>query len=342
MPKPNSYTLADIHAVTGGTLQGDPARKIRGCAPFPIAGPDQLSLYDDAAYSSYIASSQAGAIIVKAGLEGSFTKRDIIVHANPHQVLPELLALFVPPPEEAVRSAKADIAFSARLGEGCRVEAFAVIKDGAQVGADCVVSSFCYIDRDVRIGNHCILYPGVVLRRGTVLGDRVTIHANSEIGSDGYGYYSDQKGHHKIPQLGGVTIGDDVEIGSSVTIDRGTLGNTTIGPGTKIDNLVQVAHNVIVGANCLLVSQVGISGSTRVGDNVVLGGQAGVAGHITIPSNTRIGGKSGVNATVKKPGDYSGHPLVPISRFLKNMSVLKRVRDLYEDVRAIKRKLGMR
>jgi UDP-3-O-[3-hydroxymyristoyl] glucosamine N-acyltransferase len=231
----------------------------------------------------------------------------------------------------------------AELGEGVCIGPLCVIEAGAVIGSNTVVSAQAYVGHQVRIGADSFLYPQVSVRESCVIGDRVIIHNGAVIGSDGFGYSVDDKGvRTKIKQIGMVQIGDDVEIGANVTIDRARFGKTSIGRGTKIDNLVQIGHNVTVGEDCVIIAQVGLAGSSSLGDRVILAGQAGIAGHLTIGDDAVIAGKAGVTKDVP-PGDYiMGMPAVPAKVFKRNLAMVallpklkKRITDLEAQMRKL-------
>ncbi|MBI3593014.1 MAG: UDP-3-O-(3-hydroxymyristoyl)glucosamine N-acyltransferase, partial [Nitrospirae bacterium] len=233
-------------------------------------------------------------------------------------------------------SKNAFVSEKSSIGENVTVYDFAYISDGVTIGADCIIDPGVYIGDNTRLGDGCVIHPNVTIREGVTVGNRVTIHAGSVIGSDGFGYVFENGRHNKIPQVGGVIIEDDVEIGAGVTIDRATTGNTIIGQGTKIDNLVQIGHNVRVGRNVILVSQVGIAGSSEIGDGVVLGGQVGVADHAVIEAGTMVGAKSGIMGEVKK-GIYSGTIAIPHRDWLKAMSVFAKLPELKKKIEELER-----
>ena len=235
------------------------------------------------------------------------------------------------------------VADDAELGEGVCIGPFCVVEAGAVIGRNTVVSAQAYVGHQVRIGADSFLYPQVSIRESCVIGDRVVIHNGTVIGSDGFGYSVNDKGvRTKIKQIGIVQIGDDVEIGANVTIDRARFGKTSVGRGTKIDNLVQIAHNVTIGEDCVLIAQVGLAGSSSVGDRVILAGQVGIAGHLTIGNDTVIAGKAGVTKDVQ-PGEYlMGMPAVPANVFKRNLAMVallpklkKRITDLEAEIRKL-------
>ncbi len=336
-----SFSINDIFEITKGDFSGNKnGPVITGIMPLNKAEKNHVTIFDNPDYKHYLDNARPALIIVKSGLEKYIKDKTIplIIHENPHSILPDLLKLFEKTPSLKGISSNAYIDPSSNIGQNTCIGDFTVIMNDSQIGDGCVILSNCTIGQDVQIGDNTVVYPGARVLNRCKIGSNVIIHSNTVIGSDGYGYYTTPEGvHRKIPQIGRVIIEDDVEIGSNVTVDRGTMDDTIIGEGTKIDNLVQIAHNVKIGKHCLIVSQVGISGSATIGDHVVIAGQAGIAGHLSIPSHTRIGGRSAVIGSIEKPGDYSGYPLLPLGDFLRNMSAMKRLHNLYQDLKKIKK-----
>lgn len=269
----------------------------------------------------------ATVVLVSPDLAATSTRAAArIVVKAPHDALVSLLPrLYRVPDRQTGVHPSAVIGRGARLGEAACIGAYVQLGGGASLGDRVTVDAHCVIGDGVRVGNDVHLYPGVTLYAGATVGDRVLIHAGAVIGSDGFGYISKRDGHHKIPHVGGCHIGDDVEIGAGTTIDRGSVGETMVGAGTKIDNLVHVAHNTRIGRLCLIAAQVGISGSAVIEDGVVIGGQAGFQGHHTIGAGARIGGQSGVFGDVPAGETWSGYPARPHRESLKAQATLHRL-----------------
>ncbi len=213
------------------------------------------------------------------------------------------------------------------------------MEPSAKIGSGTIIYPGCYIGHNVRIGNDCLIYANVVLREDTQIGDRVIIQPGAVIGSDGYGFAALNGKHYKVPQIGNVVVEQDVEIGANVTIDRATTGETRIGEGTKIDNLVHIAHNVMIGRNCLIVAQVGISGSTKIGNSVTLAGQVGVTGHLTIGDNAVITAQSGVMSDVKPGEVLFGSPVRPMKQAMKLQAIYGKLDEIYETIKQVRKKL---
>ncbi len=298
-----------------GTILGDPEVEITGVAGVADAGKGQITFVSSAKFAKSLEESDASCVIVKDPIPRiGMTQLRV---TNPYFVFAKAIEIFYPKP--AIEEGLSELAFvseRAKVGTGVRIFPFAYLSDGVSVGNGTVVGSGVFVGENTSIGEGCIIYPNVTIREGVSIGSRVIIHPGTVIGSDGFGYVLEGGVHYKIPQVGGVTIEDDVEIGANVSIDRATLGNTTVGRGTKIDNLVQIAHNVKIGQNSLLAGQAGISGSSEIGDYVMLGGQVGVADHATIESGAMIGAQSGLFGHYPK-GVYSGTPAIAHKLWLR-------------------------
>jgi UDP-3-O-[3-hydroxymyristoyl] glucosamine N-acyltransferase len=329
--------LRDFARIVGGEIIGDPDIEISGVSGIKEAGRGDITFLASSQYLRYLSGSNASCVIVRAAIPAvSIAQLKV---SNPHYAFARALECFYPKPAFTPgKSSAASIAESVELGEHVSVYPFAYISDHVQVGDETVIMPGTFIGRHTKIGRQCIMYPNVVIREGIIIGDRVIIHAGTVIGSDGFGYVLEKGEHYKIPQVGGVIIEDDVEIGSNVSIDRATTGNTIIRKGTKIDNLVQIAHNVTIGQKSLIISQVGIAGSTEVGDFVVLGGQVGVADHTSIASGTMIGAQSGLKGAIEK-GIYSGSPAIPHATWLRAQALFGRLPELHKKIRELEDKI---
>ena len=213
------------------------------------------------------------------------------------------------------------------------------VEPTAKIGAGTIIYPGCYIGHNVRIGEKCLIYPNVVLREDTLVGNRVIIHPGTVLGSDGYGFATDKGVHHKIPQIGRVVIEDDVELGANCTVDRATTGETRIGAGTKIDNLVHIAHNVQIGRGCLITGQVGIAGSARIGDRVMMGGQVGISGHLTVGDGAVIAAQSGVMSDVEPGAVLFGSPVRPIKQAMKLQAIYGKLEEIYDTIKQVRKKL---
>lgn len=323
-----SYTLGQLAQQLGGRVVGDSSLPVSGIRPLHDAGPEDLSFFTNPKYRSQLEQTAAAAIIVPEGVAPP--GKNLLVCAHPYLAFARMLELFHPPriPGEMGISEKAHVSDDCRCGAEVTVMPFAHVGPGCSLGDGAVVMPGAVLVGDVTVGEDSVLHPNVTIYPGTVIGRRVVIHGGTVIGSDGFGYVPADGRQHKIPQVGRVVVEDDVEIGANVTVDRATLGETRIGRGSKIDNLVQIAHNVTVGEDNILVAQVGISGSTRLGDRVTIAGQTGVAGHIAIGDGVTVTARAGVTKSVEGAGVYSGFPLMEHRRWRKVHAAYARLPEL--------------
>lgn len=329
-----SLTAADIAAAVNGRLIGDADARVSAVAPLDRAGPGELSFLASAKYAALFASSRAGVVLVAPELADSAgrTAARVIV-AKPHEAMLAMLPrLYRAPARQAGIHQTAELGRGVRLGADVAVGPFAVVGDGAVLGDRTSIGAQCVVGAGVEIGADCALYPSVTLYPGTRLGQRVMVHAGARLGSDGFGYVFREGRHEKIPHVGRCIVGDDVEIGANTTIDRGSIDDTVVGAGTKIDNLVHVAHNVRIGRLCLLMAQVGIAGSTHIEDGCILAGQAGIAGHATIGKGARIGAQAGVFGDVPAGETWSGYPARPHREAMKAQGALFRLAALMRPI----------
>lgn len=331
-------TLEELAAVVDGRVIGDGSASIKGVAPIEEAGPGDITFVADRKYLKFVASTRASAVIVRDEMDAG--GKNLLVVRNPQSAFSRIIDILRPPvpPPPGVHP-KAEVHAGAVLGKDVSVQAFTVIEEGARIGDRSVFYPGVYVGRGAKIGSDVILYPGVSVREGCVIGDRVIVHSNAVIGSDGFGYYREGARYFKIPQRGIVRIEDDVELGACVTVDRAALGETVIGRGTKIDNLSQVAHNVVIGEDTIIISQTGIAGSTRVGSRVQLGGQVGVVGHIEIGDNSMVGAKSGIVQDVPAGSVLSGIPAIPHAEWLRAQSVYAKLPELKKRVAELEKRL---
>jgi UDP-3-O-[3-hydroxymyristoyl] glucosamine N-acyltransferase len=341
MPAPRSMrTLRDLAALVGGQVVGDPGTPIAGVADPRQAGPQDLVFLLDAQYTEAIGHSAAAAVVV--GAEADIPKPQIVV-ARPRVAMARLMAAFAPPPPFAGVHPTAVIDPSATVHPTAAIGPLVYVGAHSTVGAGTVLHPGVVVGRHVTVGDDCLLYPRVVLYDEVTLGNRVILHAGTVIGSDGYGFVPDEQGHHlKIPQMGNVVLGDDVETGANVAVDRGTFGSTVIGRGTKLDNLVHIGHNDRIGEDCLIVSQVGISGSVTVGDRVTLAGQVGVAGHLSIGSDSMVLARTGVTKDIPPKSFVSGFPARPHKEEMRRQAALASVDRMRRELAAMKRRLDAR
>jgi UDP-3-O-[3-hydroxymyristoyl] glucosamine N-acyltransferase len=328
-------TAGEAATLVGGRLIGDPGGVIRSVAPLDRAQEHDLSFLATAQYAPVFARSCAGVTLILPDLADAAGPATRVVVDDPHAALRALLPRLYPPPERVP-----GVHSTARIGRGVAlspdttVEAYAVIGDGARIGSRSWVGSHATIGAGVVIGADVRLHPHVSLYSGTELHDRVIVHAGARLGSDGFGYIYQDGAHRPIPQVGRCIIEQDVDIGANSTIDRGSIDDTVIGAGTKIDNLVHIAHNVRIGKRCLLMAQVGVAGSVRIGDDCILAGQVGVSGHHTIGAGVILAAQAGVFGNIPAGEKWSGYPARPHSESLRAQAALFKLPKL---IRALER-----
>ena len=325
-----TLTAGDIAGIVGGELRGDPSTVVSGVAPLDRADSNHVSFLSAGRYVPLLRDTRAGVVLATAELaESPSSAPSLIVVKQPHEALLMLLPKFYPEPARTPSiHATARIARGAKLGTGVSLDEYAIVGRGAEVGDGVWIGAHSVIGDGVRIGAQSRMYPNVTVYSGTEIGERVRLHAGSVIGSDGFGYVFQNGAHAKIPHVGRCIIGDDVEIGANTTVDRGSIDDTVIGAGTKIDNLVQIGHNCRIGKLCLIMAQVGLAGSTRVEDGCVLAGQAGVGGHLTIGAGAKIAAQAGVFGDVPAGESWSGYPARPHREALRASAALLKLPEL--------------
>lgn len=336
-------TIGELAELIGGTARGDKTSLITDVGTLEEASESEITFIASPKNLKYIKDSHAGGFIVPKETKDApeLSGRNIIVVDEPYNAIAKVLDILRPPsvPEPGL-SDLAEISEKARIGSGVAIMAFVVIEAGVTISDNAVIYPGVYIARDSSIGARSVIHSNVSIREASSIGDDVTIHANSVIGSDGFGYTKDNNIYIKIPQRGSVRIEDGCEIGASVTIDRGTIGKTIIGKGTKIDNLVQIAHNVEIGENSVLVAQVGVAGSTKIGKRAQIGGQAGLVGHITLGDDASVGASSAVLGDVEKEGFVSGYPAMPHNLWLRVQSLTKKLPDMKKQLKEMETRLA--
>lgn len=332
------YRLGELAEVLGCRLEGDPEARIEGVVTLDQAGPEHLSFLTNARYREQALESGAGAILVSEDL--AIEGRNLLRAKNPYVVLARVLELFHPHGKQesgvhptATVEADASVHPSAWVGPGSVIGSGVVLEEGVQVHPLTVVG------KRSRIGRETILYPRVVVYPDTQVGARCIVHSGAVLGSDGFGFATQGTRHVKVPQVGRLVVEDDVEIGANTTLDRATLGETRVGEGTKIDNLVQVAHGVKVGRSCFLVSQCGIAGSTRLGDFVVLAGQVGVAGHLEIGDGVQVAGASAVFRSIPE-GKAGGYPAIEVGQWHRQTVLLSRLGEMQQRIAELESQLA--
>jgi len=331
--------LSELASRLDADLVGDPEATVLAVRPLDEAGPEDLSFLNNPKYLDQARASKAAAIIVKDAQ--LFPHRNLLVCAEPYLTFARALELLHPAdrPEPGVHPT-AVVAEDAEIGDDVTVGPCAVVASGGRIGHRSVIGAGCAVGRGAVIGDDCLLHCRVVVEDRCRIGDRCILHAGTVIGSDGYGFATVGGVHHKIPQVGIVVIEDDVEIGANVCVDRATMGETRVGRGTKVDNLVQIAHNVEIGEGCLLVAQVGISGSTKIGHHSVFAGRSGCSGHLKIGSGVVVGAKSAVYKDMPDGAVWTGNPARPHREWLKANANLQRLDGLRRQVKNLERALA--
>jgi UDP-3-O-[3-hydroxymyristoyl] glucosamine N-acyltransferase len=335
-----AFTLAQVARVVGGRVHGDGQTLLTGVATLEAAGQRDLSWVTDERLEAAGAASRAGALLVSS--ESRASGKPAVVVPLPQLALARWLeARHAPPAPRAGKARGAFVDRTARLGPGVAVAAGATVAARAKIGARTIVSAGVFVGEGAEIGEDCVLHPNAAVLAGCKIGARCILQAGAVVGSDGFGYVWDGQGHHKIPQVGIVRLEDDVEIGANATVDRATLGETVIGRGTKIDNLVQVGHNVVIGAHAVLCGQAGIGGSSRIGKGVTLAGQVGISDHVTVGDGAILTGQAGIARRGRVPAGavLSGMPALPHREFLKRAALLGKIEAALDRLAALEKKL---
>lgn len=332
-------TLKEIAEFIDGELAGDGAIIITGISGIKEAAEGDITFVANPKYFPLMEKTRASAIIASRDVKTA--PKPIIRTENPSLAFAKAISLFAPSQIKHPSGIHptAILGKEVALGKDAAVGPYAVIEDNVSIGDKTVIYSGCFVGHHTKIGSEALIYPNVSIRERITVGNRVIIHSGTVIGSDGFGFATIDGLHHKIPQIGTVEIGDDVEIGANVTIDRARFDKTVIGSGTKIDNLVQIAHNVIIGTNSIIVAQAGISGSTTIGNNVILAGQAGVVGHIEIGDNSVVMAQSGVSKSIPPQTAVWGYPAKPVNIAKRVNACVQNLPKLYNTVAELKKKL---
>ncbi|HEX8906075.1 MAG TPA: UDP-3-O-(3-hydroxymyristoyl)glucosamine N-acyltransferase [Longimicrobiaceae bacterium] len=331
-------TVAEVARIAEGEVEGDASLAVSGVKPLDEAGPGDLSFVAEPRYFPYIQASQARALLVARGSDAPVAGRTVVRVDDPRRALARVLSALYPEERPAP-----GVHPTAVLGEGAEIDptaavgAYAVIGEGTSVGARARIGAHVVVGRRCRIEADAVIHPQATLYDGVFVGERSIIHSGARLGSDGFGFVPEGNRLVKVPQVGGCRIEADVEVGANTTIDRGSIGDTVVGRGTKIDNLVQIGHNCRIGRSVIIVSQAGISGPTKIGDGAVLGGQSGFQGHIEVGAGARIGAQAGVTASVAPGETVSGYPARPHREALRVQAATFRLPELMRRVKEIER-----
>ncbi|MEI8292124.1 MAG: UDP-3-O-(3-hydroxymyristoyl)glucosamine N-acyltransferase, partial [Verrucomicrobiota bacterium] len=335
------FTTAEIAKLLAGEVLGDANVTLTGFATADAAKPGDLTFAENEEFFAAAENSPAAAII--ADVRFTSTKKIVIRVAQPRVAFAKAIAVFFPELKlPAGIHPTAVVAKSAQIDPTAHIGPHCVVGERVKLGANVVLQSGNSVGDEAVLGEDVNLFPNVTIYPRTQIGKRVRIHAGAVIGSDGFGYVLDGGFHRKVMQIGNVVIGDDVEIGANATVDRGALGSTVIGKGTKIDNLVQIAHNVQIGEHCIVISQVGIAGSTKIGNYVILAGQAGLAGHLKIGNQAIVGAQAGVMTDIPDGGKWLGAPAQPDKEFKRQVVALRHLPDLLKKISSWEKKLGVK
>lgn len=332
-------SLGALAELVGGQVRGNADLLISGVAPLDRAGAGEVSFLANPKYRGQLEATRAAAVIVHPSLDG-VVGRPLILSRNPYLAFAKILAFFHPGPiypRGVMAGAMVDP--SAQIAATATVYSGSVVGAGARIGDGSVLHPNVTVYPHAEIGSDCLIHAGVIIRERCILGDRVIVQPNAVIGSDGFGFAPDGQRYEKIPQVGRVIVEDDVEIGACSCVDRGTLGDTRIGRGSKIDNQVQIAHNVQVGEDCILVAQVGISGSTEIGRHCTFGGQSATAGHLKVGDNVTIAARGGVSSDVAPNQVMAGVPLVPHRDWLKASMTMTHLPEMRRELHQLRQRL---
>ncbi|MCE5293265.1 MAG: UDP-3-O-(3-hydroxymyristoyl)glucosamine N-acyltransferase [Chlamydiales bacterium] len=340
----NSYSLEELAKRTNCQLVGDPSHCITGVADLESATPTDASFLTNPRYHGAMQRSHAGVVVIAEGISRPDNK-NYLISSSPDSAFQQLIELFrtnrAPNTYFEGIHPTAVIHPTAKVEPGCTICPYVVIDGGVVIGKNTFIGQGSSIGADVIVGEECVIYQHVTIREGCTLGSRVVIQPGAVIGSCGFGFTTDAKGQHsKLNQVGTCIIEDDVEIGANSTIDRARFKATRIGKGTKIDNLVQIAHGVVIGNHCLIIAQTGIAGSATLGNHVILAGRVAVNGHITLGNQIVVAALSGVTKSLKKPGRYAGNPAIELSEHNKNQVHLRNIESLIQEVKDLKQKLS--
>jgi UDP-3-O-[3-hydroxymyristoyl] glucosamine N-acyltransferase len=335
------YTVAQIAKVLGGEILGEASLVLRGFAPADRAQPGDLTFAENESYFVRAEQSAASSIIIDGAATSS--RKTLIRVSNARVAFAKVLPLFFPEPVFAAGiHPTAIVPPSAKVDATAHIGPYCVLGNKVRIGARSVLQGLNSVGADCLLGEDVNLFPNVTLYPGTEVGNRVRIHSGTVVGSDGFGYVLDGGIHRKVPQIGNVVICDDVELGANVAVDRGALGPTIVGKGTKIDNLVMIAHNVTVGEHCIIVSQAGVAGSTKLGNYVILGGQVGLAGHLKIGNRVSVAAQSGVMNNIPDGEKWLWTPAQPDRQAKRQMIALQQLPELFRRVKELEKKLELK
>lgn len=335
------FSAKQIAQVIQGTIEGDENATVHTFAKIEEGQPGAISFLSNPKYTHYIYDTKSTIVLIDKSVELEKPSPATLIRVdNAYECVAKLLQIYeAAKPRKSGIDPLACISPKATVGKDVYVGAFAVIGDNAVIGDGCQIYPHAVIGDGVKVGEQCLIYPNVTIYHGCVLGNRVTLHAGSVVGSDGFGFAPSANGYDKIPQIGIVTIEDDVEIGANTCIDRSTMGSTYVRKGVKLDNLVQIAHNTDIGENTVMSAQVGIAGSTKVGQWCMFGGQVGIAGHITIGNKVFLGAQSGVPSSIDDNQTLIGTPPMEKLPYFKSQAIFQKLPELYKQIMRLQKEV---
>ena len=335
------FSAKQIAQFVQGVIEGDENATVNTFAKIEDGKPGAISFLSNPKYTHYIYDTESSIVLIDKSVElEKPTKATLIKVDNAYECVAKLLQLYESmKPKKTGIDSLAFVSPSAKIGENVYIGAFAYIGDNVVIGDGCQIYPNVVICDNAKVGNDCLFYPNVTIYHDCHVGNRVTLHAGSVVGSDGFGFAPSENGYDKIPQIGIVTIEDDVEIGANTCIDRSTMGSTYVRKGVKLDNLVQIAHNTDIGANTVMSAQVGVAGSTKVGQWCMFGGQVGIAGHITIGNKVFLGAQSGVPSSLKDDQTLIGTPPMEKLPYFKSQAIFQRLPDLYKQIQKLQKEV---
>ena len=336
------FSASQIAPIISGVIEGDPAVLVSNFGKIESAQPGDLAFLANPKYESFAYTTKASILLVASDFTPKQPISSTLIRVDdPYAALAQLMQLVEQQSAPRLQgiSEKADIAADVELGEEVYIAPFAVVEAGAKIARGCQIHPFAYIGRGVMLGEETIIYPHVTLYHGVQIGARCIIHAGAVLGADGFGFAPEAEGYRKIPQLGGVVVEDDVEIGANTCIDRAVMDSTIIRRGVKLDNLIQIAHNCQVGEHTVMASQVGLAGSSSIGSWCRFGGQVGIGGHITIGDKVEMGGQTGVISNVPSGSALMGSPGMPLREAMRNFVIQPKLPDMYRRLQALEKEL---
>ena len=336
------FTAKQIAELIQGRIEGDENAVVNTFAKIEEGKKGAISFLSNPKYTHYVYDTESSVVLIDEEVELEKPINATLIRVkNAYECVAKLLQMYdAMKPKKSGIDPLAFISPKAKVGENCYIGAFAYIGDGVEIGDGCQIYPHAVIYDNAKVGNNCIIYPNVSIYHDCRLGNNVTIHSGSVIGADGFGFAPTPDGFDKIPQIGIVTIEDNVEIGANTCIDRSTMGSTYIRKGAKLDNLIQVAHNAEVGQNTVMAAQVGIAGSTKVGNWCMFGGQVGIAGHLNIADGTKVGAQAGITNSIKKAeAPILGSPAIDAKAYMKSYAVFRRLPDIYQQLSALKKEV---